>query len=43
MKEKNVKRGYRVLTESEKRDDQLLDALRMVRGTKKHSLSRSND
>lgn len=40
MKMKEEKKGYRVLTESEKRDDQLLDALKTVRNTKKVYSSR---
>jgi hypothetical protein len=40
MKMKEEKKGYRVLTESEKRDDQLLDALKTVRKTKKVDSSR---
>ena len=40
MKTKEEKKGYRLPTESEKRDDQLRDALKTVRGTKKNYPSR---
>ena len=40
MKVKEDKKGYRLPTESEKRDDKLRDALKTVRGTKKHYPSR---
>jgi len=33
---KELKKGYRLLTEFEKRDEQLLGALKTVRGTKKY-------
>jgi hypothetical protein len=36
MKMKEAKKGYRLFTESEKRDEKLRDALKDVRGTKKH-------
>lgn len=35
------KKGYRLSTESEKRDDKLREGLKTVRGTKKHYPSRS--
>jgi len=38
---KGEKKGYRSLTESEKRDDKLRDGLAMVRGTKKYFPPRS--
>ena len=41
MKNKEEKKGYRLLTESEKRDNKLQDALKDVRGTKKHYGSRN--
>ena len=40
MKMKEEKKGYRLLTESEKLDDQLLGALKTVRKTKKYYPSR---
>ena len=40
MKTKDAKKGYRLFTESEKRDEKLLDALKDVRGTKKPYPSR---
>jgi hypothetical protein len=36
MKMKEEKKGYRLETESEKRDDKLRDGLKTVRGTKKY-------
>jgi hypothetical protein len=36
MKITETKKGYRLFTESEKRDNKLRDALKDVRGTKKH-------
>ena len=41
MKMKDAKKGYRPLTESEKRDDQILGALKTIRGTKKYYPPRS--
>jgi hypothetical protein len=38
---KGEKKGYRLLTESEKRDDKLRDGLATVRGTKKYFPPRS--
>jgi hypothetical protein len=40
MKRKEERKGYRLPTESEKRDDQLRDGLKAVRGTKKYYPSR---
>jgi hypothetical protein len=40
MKNKDEKRGYRLLTKSEKRDDQIQDALKPGRKTKKYNPSR---
>jgi hypothetical protein len=36
MKMREEKKGYRLFTEYEKRDNQLRDALKTVRGTKKY-------
>jgi hypothetical protein len=43
MKMKEEKKGYRVLTESEKRDDKLLGALKTVRKTRKPFTGRRED
>jgi hypothetical protein len=43
MKNRGEKKGYRVLTESEKRDEKLLGALKTVRKAKKPFTGRRED